>query len=233
MNIRYPEYVEIPTECEIKNITKEISLRNLLTAKLKNEFNKNFLFILMNPSKADNYHSDKTINKCAGIVHNDLVDLVIGQFSIVNVYPFYESDSIKLNDILREAQGELKDLYTKQLEINLKVIKKKISEANHVFLGTGGIPNGISNREEYQSILDTILSYLESSKGVVYLGTSRKYKGRYVLKNKYSYHICPRGNPNVIDKLKLHKVYKGNFESIPDEKEISLTVSLNKLKTYR
>ncbi|RFU61500.1 DUF1643 domain-containing protein [Bacillus sp. V59.32b] len=224
MPVFYPDYVETPTECIIESVNDQISSRKLLSAKLKNNYNNKFLYIMMNPSKANHHNSDKTINKCASMTYNDLSHLKVGQFSIVNVYPFYESKSAGLNDVLFKVKGISESVYFKELFANLYGIKQAIEGSDHVLLATGGIPKSIADQKEYQFILDTIVSYVESSKGVAFLGTSKNYKGRYVLQKKYAYHICPNGNPNTIDKIKLHKVQNGQFVDIPDEKEITLTI---------
>lgn len=178
----------------------------------------------MNPSKADHNYSDRTINKCASITNHDLSYLGVGQFTIGNVYPFYQSKSTGLNDTLSKAKGTSESMYYKTLFINLFSIKQGIEDADYVLLGTGGIPPAIYDKEEYQFLVNTIVSYVESSKGAAFLGTSIIYHDKYILKNKYAYHICPNGNPRTIDKIKLHKVQNGRFVDIPDEREIRLTI---------
>ncbi|MGQ7873483.1 DUF1643 domain-containing protein [Bacillus sp. 1A] len=220
----YPNYVKTPTHCIINYVNNERLSRNILTAQLKNKFNKNFLFILMNPSKADEEDSDNTINKCAKIAYHNLMDLKIGEFTIVNAYPFYESDSSKLDNISSNIKEKYCDLYYKELMKNLSYIKQAIQLSDYVLLGTGAIPNEISNKSEYQFVLDTIHSYVETFKGTVYLGTSKeKYNGKYILKGRYSYHICPKGNPHTIDRIKLHRINRGKFIDISKEKEIIIT----------
>jgi hypothetical protein len=224
MAIEYPNYVETPTKCLIKELNNSIASRKNLSAKLKNGYDNSVLFILMNPSKANEYESDRTINKCASIAFNDLKQLKIGRFSIVNVYPFYESNSTKLNEVLIKVNKYSRTFGYQELLDNLKVIQNEIKHSDYIVIGTGGIPKTISNQEEYEFILNTIISYAESYKGKVYLGSSEKYNDRFVYKGKYSYHICPNGNPNTIDKIKLHKIRNGIFIEIPGVKEIPIII---------
>lgn len=179
----------------------------------------------MNPSEADEHLSDRTVNKCASIAYNDLSYLNIGEIFIVNVYPFYESKSSNLNDVLLKIKKVSNSYYYREVFINLQIIQRLINNSKYVLLATGEIPKTISNEKEYQFILDSIVSYIESSIGTVYLATSKyKYKNKYILKDKYSYHICPNGNPKIIDRIKLHKVKSGKFLEILDGKEIILTL---------
>ncbi|WP_243356791.1 DUF1643 domain-containing protein [Bacillus litorisediminis] len=222
MPINYPNYVVTPVFCKIKKLNKNISSRTELTAKLDNNYDKSILFILMNPSKANEVESDRTINKCASIAFHDLEHLHIGQFSIVNIYPFYESNSKELNTVINNVKAVSKTFYYREIFYNLKVVENKIRNSDFVMLGTGGIPKDIDNVKEYQFILNTFISYIECHQGKVFLGTSQKYHNKYIYKGKYSYHICPKGNPNTIERIKLHNIKNGKFINLPIEKEIIL-----------
>lgn len=218
----YPHYVKTPVKCVIKELNSNISSRRVLTAKLKNNFNKSILFILMNPSKANEYESDRTINKCASIAFNDLRHLEVGKFCIVNVYPFYESDSTKLETLLNKVRSTSRSFYFKELIRNLQTIESRVKRSDYVLLGTGGIPKTITNKREYKFILNTIVSYIETYRETVFLVSSNKYNNRFIYNDEFSYHICPKGNPNTIDKIKLHKIENGKFVEIPSEKVIHL-----------
>ena len=173
----YPSYVKIPTSCKIVKLgNTTISSRRVLNAELDNLFEKKILFILMNPSKADNNISDKTINKCAHISYHDLKKLKIGYFSVVNVYPFYEAYSSKLQSTLVAVQSASKSFYYKEIIKNLEVISLEIVKADYIFLCTGGIPKEIIDINEYQFLINTIHSYVETNKGTVFLGKGDKNK---------------------------------------------------------
>jgi hypothetical protein len=181
LSIDYPHYVEIPTKCSIRKLNDQISSRKILTGILKNNYIKKIVFILMNPIRAFKFHSDKTINKCARIAFNDLSYFEIGKFSIVNAYPFYESRSSKLNDVLTDVKNTSKGFYFAEIFSNLYKIQQEIINSDYVLMGTGRIPNNVLNQKEYKFILDTIYSYIESYKGIAFLGTSaKKYNNQYV-----------------------------------------------------
>lgn len=223
----YPTYVKTPTNCKTVNIKDtNIRSRRYLKAELKNNYNKKVLFILMNPSKAGKTISDKTINKCAHTAYVDLKELKIGYFSIVNVYPFYESNSSNLQVTLTAVQNTSKLFYYKELIENLKTIYSAIKMSDYIVLCTGGIPKEIINKDEYQFLINTIHSYVESMKRTFYLGKGDKNKG-FIKDGKYSYHICPNGNPKTINKLKLHKLQNGQFLEVLPEKIITLTNPLD------
>lgn len=224
ITIKYPDYVHTPSKCLVKNLKGGLASRKCLTVTLKNAHKKSLLFILMNPSQADEINSDKTINKCASIAYHDFSQFHVGKFSIVNVYPFYQSKSSLLQDTITNIKQISQTFYYKELFENLRIIRNKIVSSDYIILGTGGIPPTIRNKKEYQFILDSIMDTIETQKQTVFLTTSKKkYNAKYIYANSYSYHICPQGNPNTIDALKRHKVVNGVFTTIPDESEIVLT----------
>lgn len=209
--MRYPEYVRTPTTAKIFYSQKtDVKSRRLLKVKLKNNHTKKMLFIMMNPSKANEIESDNTINKCSYICHHDLENFQIGSFSIVNVYPFYQSNSNRLNECLIKVNAEDKPFYSNEIFENLKTIYSEIKAADYVVLATGGIPDNIEDIEEYEFLLSTIHSYVESLKGEVFLTKADNYSG-YLRDGKYSYHLCPNGNPYKITKMKLHQIKNGEF----------------------
>lgn len=224
--MNYPYYVETPTKCIIRTLNNNISSRKILIANLRNNYKNSVLFVLMNPSKANEYESDRTINKCASIAFNDLEHFKIGKFSIVNLYPFYESNACNLNNVLYNVKKFANTFCYQELLDNLMIIQNELKQTDYVIMGTGGIPDTITNKDEYDFILSTIVSYAESYKGRVYLGSSEKYNNRFIYKGKYAYHICPNGNPNTIDQIKLHKIQKGKFTEISGAKAISLQIPI-------
>lgn len=223
MSDGYPTYVKTPTDCKtIKIKSTDIRSRRYLKAGLKNKYDNKVLFILMNPSKAGKTISDKTINKCAHTAFYDLRALEIGHFSIVNVYPFYESNSSKLQVALAAVQNTSKRFYYKELIENLKTIYSAIEMSDYIVLCTGGMPKEIIDKDEYQFLINTIHSYIETIKGTAYLGKGNNNKG-FIKDGKYSYHLCPNGNPRTINKLKLHKLENGQFLEVFPENIFTLT----------
>ncbi|MFD1349059.1 DUF1643 domain-containing protein [Oceanobacillus caeni] len=219
----YPTYVKTPTDCKtIKIKGTEIRSRRYLKAELKNKYHNKILFILMNPSKAGKTISDKTINKCAHTAFYDLSELKIGHFSIVNVYPFYESNSSKLQEALVTVRNTSMRFYYKELIENLKTIYSEIENADYIVLCTGGMPDKIIDKEEYLFLVNTIHSYAETLKETVYLGKGDNNKG-FIKGGRYSYHLCPNENPRTINKLKLHKLENGQFREISPENIFTLT----------
>lgn len=223
MSETYPSYVITPTNCSVKRLKNtDVRCRTLLKAKLNNSFSKKILFILMNPSTANKSISDKTINKCAHVAYHDLTSYKIGEFRVVNVYPYYESCSVKLYETLKKVKSISSSYYYRKVLENLSLIHDQIAEVDYIFLCTGGIPDNIEDVEEYQFILNTIHSYVESIQGFAFLGKADKYKS-YLKSKKYSYHLCPNGIPSVINSAKLFRLSKGKFLHNSNQDPIPLT----------
>ena len=177
---------------------------------------------MMNPSAANKSESDKTINKCAHVAYYDLKDYKIGELSVVNVYPYFQSKSAKLQETLSMVKSLSSSYYYRKILDNLNLIRNQIVNSDYVFLCTGGIPDSIDDVAEYEFILNTIHSYVESIHGVAFLGKADTYKS-YVNNDKYSYHICPKGMPSKINSAKLFKLVKGKFLDNPNYDPIPLT----------
>ncbi|GGL57159.1 DUF1643 domain-containing protein [Sporolactobacillus putidus] len=211
MNLSYPDYVITPAKCKFVSLSHtEIRTRLILKANLNIEYHNNLLFILMNPSKANRFFSDRTVNKLAHISYFDLRSLCIGSFSVVNVFPFCRSNSSELHDTLDETINVSKRFYYRQLTLNLREIYSSIDAADYVFLGTGGIPANIQDKEEYDFMIKTIHSYVETLKGQALLGKGENNE-TFLKDGKYSYHLCPNGNPQTINRARFFKLRAGKF----------------------
>jgi hypothetical protein len=211
MGIAYPSYVRQPVSCKICRLSyTDFASRLALTMKLTNAYNRHIVFILMNPSTAAHYDSDKTMNKIAHTSFVDLKELHIGSATVVNVYPFYQTKSSELQTTLTDLMGISKRFYYKQLFTNLREVYSAIAAADYVFLGTGGIPDHIQDKEEYNFLIHTIHSYVETLKGTALLGKGDKNKS-YLKNGIYSYHLCPHGNPTTINKAHFYKLSNGRF----------------------
>ncbi|MEH6945181.1 DUF1643 domain-containing protein [Bacillus sp. JJ722] len=222
MTETYPSYVKSITNCDTKRIkSTKVKSRTILTAQLNNRYTKKILFILMNPGVADMDVSDSTVNKCAHVAFNDLRSYKIGAFSIVNVYPYFLS-STNLHKVLDSVKSLSSAYYYKKLFANLSLIHDQIVEADYVFLCTGGIPENIDDANEYEFLIDTIHSYVESIHGAAFLAKSDRYKS-FVKNDKYSYHLCPSGIPNVINTAQRFKISKGRFVQIENQYKLPLT----------
>ncbi|MFS1518614.1 DUF1643 domain-containing protein [Bacillus sp. SCS-151] len=227
MAYSYPIYVRPNIECDTNLLTSEISSRRCLTVPLNNKLNKTAVFIMMNPSKANSYESDKTINKCASICYHDLSHLKIGRFKVVNVYPFYQSNANQLVATISNVKNISRALYYEEILNNVSVVQDVVKTSDYVIMATGRIPDTINDKTEYQFILDTIGCYIETYKGKVYLSSGKSYNNRYYMEyagNQYSYHLAPKGITSKIDRLKLFNISNGKFMSIPETNPIPLTV---------
>lgn len=74
---------------------------------------------MLNPSIADKETSDLTITKLCKFSHS-LNE--VGMIHVVNLYPFYETNSKKLSSIIHQLQKEDNSLYEAAVKTNRQII---------------------------------------------------------------------------------------------------------------
>ncbi|MGG1689420.1 DUF1643 domain-containing protein [Heyndrickxia ginsengihumi] len=109
----YKDYVkkdEIQIETDFSN-----NLRYLLEIPLINDSNKTVLVIMKNPSKADQYESDRTINNVLKFCYSKQYSKVY----IMNLYSYYSTEPDGIADLIKNNQemlaiGSCNDLILRQ-----------------------------------------------------------------------------------------------------------------------
>lgn len=220
----YPSYVKTPVDCDCRDIEgTDYRLRYVLNVELENSCSNSnrLLYILMNPSVANESISDKTVNKCAHHAFHDLKHLEIGSFSIVNIHPFYESNSLELQPILTNLKSNFPEKYLESMNCNLKTIHQAIKDSHEIFLCTGNVPKSIINKREYRSLVRSVHSYIESESREVYLVKGDRNQ-RWYGDGHLSHHL----NPKVgrINKAKKHGIKNNKFIDLPHEPEVNLSI---------
>lgn len=222
MSKPYASYVKIPTVCEPQEIPDTpYKLRYSLTAKLNNSFENKLLFILMNPSHATDSISDDTINICAHIAYADLKQLEIGSITIVNIHPYYQPKSFKLQIILDDLKTNYPKLYKSSMNENMTTILQEIDNTNYVFLCTGLVPEKIVDKVSYGKLVRSIHNYLEGKVKPVFLCKGDQNK-KFYGSGHFSYHLNPLGG-KYVNKAKRFFIRNTEFVEVPNEHEIALT----------
>ncbi|WP_158291448.1 DUF1643 domain-containing protein [Desulfosporosinus sp. Sb-LF] len=222
MSEKYPSYVKLPTECDPQTIPNTpYTVRYSLTAKLNNHFESKLLFILMNPSHATDLISDETINYCAHIAYTDVKQLKIGSVTIVNIHPYYEPKSFKLQTIIEDLKTNHPNLYGSTMEKNKTTILQEIDNANYVFLCTGLVPKEIVDKDSYRKLIRSIHNYLEEKVEFVFLCKGDQNKQFYG-EGHFTYHLNPLGG-QYVNKAKKFVIRNTEFLEVPNEPEIALT----------
>ncbi|WP_242730294.1 DUF1643 domain-containing protein [Bacillus altitudinis] len=99
----------------------------------------------MNPSGANLELSDDTVNKVIKDSFNDNV----GQVDIVNVLPFYETDSTKIENLLNKLEkSEILNLLNENYKTIDKSIETTVESGGKIICGWGNIPSNLSERNE-------------------------------------------------------------------------------------
>ncbi|SDN62180.1 DUF1643 domain-containing protein [Bacillus sp. OK048] len=222
MSKKYPDYVKVPTECDPQPIPNtQYKVRYYLSAELDNNYKNKLLFILMNPSHASKTVSDETINYCAHIAFKDLKKIKIGSITIVNIHPYYEPKSSKLQTILDDLKNNHQIQYESTMKENKRTILQEIDNANYVFLCTGLVPKKIEDKACYRRLIRSIHDYLEENDKIVYLCKGEHNK-KFFGTGNLSYHINPLGGKNI-NKAKRFHIRSTKFVEIPNEHEVALT----------
>ena len=89
---------------------------------------------MMNPSKANQNCSDQTVNKVLNFF-KDNSKIPISKVIILNLFPYYENDSKKL-------VNRIKSINSNELQENIDVFTKHISESDFIVLAWGNVPKG-------------------------------------------------------------------------------------------
>ncbi|MBN7742792.1 DUF1643 domain-containing protein [Bacillus velezensis] len=138
-----PAVVKGVLECKTERLTDSIEARYCLSIKLNNNLNSSYVFIMLNPSIADKEVSDLTITKLCNFSHS-LNE--VGSIHIVNLYPFYETNSAELSSIIHKLQKENRSLYEAAVKTNHQIIANLAKESKKVIFAWGDCPKRFDKR---------------------------------------------------------------------------------------
>lgn len=124
--IPYPDYV-IEKNCDCYSFISQqgqtINVRTSLVIKTDKNSNKTVTYILKNPSKANEYESDLTINKVIKAAYKQGASKIF----IFNVLPFYLTDSNQLIAFVKKLKKNESSDYDNAVSKNLDVIKNYLA----------------------------------------------------------------------------------------------------------
>lgn len=135
--------------------------RNLLSISTHKSNDTKYTFLLMNPSAAVYDKSDRTVNKVIKDAHNDGAGIV----DVVNIFPFYETDSKKLGKVMSKInEAQLNTITEENLRVIKRSIESSVKSGGKVICGWGNRPTRLnkSNLRIYCRNLELIKSILSS-----------------------------------------------------------------------
>ncbi|WP_332274910.1 DUF1643 domain-containing protein [Bacillus velezensis] len=146
-----PAVVKEVLDCKTERLTDSIEARYCLSIKLNNNLDSSYVFIMLNPSIADKEVSDLTITKLCNFSHS-LNE--VGSIHIVNLYPFYETNSAELSSIIHKLQKEDRSLYEAAVKANHQIIANLAKESKKVIFAWGDCPKRFDKRSFNQQCQD-------------------------------------------------------------------------------
>lgn len=154
-------------EPEIKNLTK-LDYRFSASYVINSSTNK-LIFILMNPSSADETNSDRTVNRVLKYAESNQ----FGEVIILNTQPYYDKN--------KPRQGE-KSIFSK----NIKCIKSHISQNQNatIIVSTGTPKTRIG-----AFYLNQIYDLLKNNKNAKVFGSNNK---AFLTEEGYPKHFSPQ-----------------------------------------
>lgn len=198
--IVYPAYATVlnaanPSNRWINNGT--VQIRELLEVEIQRNTMKKAMFICMNPSKANNQESDKTINMLLDFVLSETTKInslipSVRTTIITNLFPYYNTSANNLYTVLENFLANNKQSFNNWQEHNLGIIQKAIDEVDYVIFAWGDPPSApIHNQKSsdlalyHRRYISKILDYVSSSKD----------KGFFVLETNSSSTLTKALNP--------------------------------------
>lgn len=159
--------VKYPTGSTPSCYTEKIgqfSVRYVLQIETKSKINDSVTCIMMNPSKANLSESDGTVNKVVNFLQEDYKKI-----SICNIFPFYETKSLQLDDLLKRfKETHTEEKFNQIMEKNLLTIKEIIKSNNKLVFAWGDSPNGF-NKETYSHYASKIIEVANNNSKIKYV----------------------------------------------------------------
>lgn len=135
MAFLYKDYVK-KEEIQIQ-VDSSKNLRYLLEVPLINNSNKSVLVIMKNPSLADQYESDRTINNVLKFCHSNQYSKVY----IMNLYSYYSTDSNGIANLIKNGQETLA-----VGRENDRILQQTTEKVNDVIVAWGGNTFGCTDK---------------------------------------------------------------------------------------
>jgi len=160
---KYPDFIIV------KRYLQQNGKRYFLELEFDNDKPGSIVVILKNPSKATDKYSDHTVNRVSNFIYKNRrnYDMLrdIGKVVILNLTPFYETESHKLKN-LTETIIENKNLMT---------IDKYLQQHKTVIIAWGDHPRYFY--EEYQNLKEKVFDIFKRYKNEVYYVNSFSLQG--------------------------------------------------------
>ncbi|HFR4159492.1 TPA: DUF1643 domain-containing protein [Bacillus cereus] len=175
-----------------KRYSLEISLDNSRTKKTAT-------IIMMNPSKANQNCSDQTVNKVLNFF-KDNSKIPISKVIILNLFPYYENDSKKL-------VNRIKSINSNELQENIDVFTKHISESDFIVLAWGNVPKGFCAKIHNAYVKKTMnIIEITLKQDILYVFKDDKFAANEIITKKQR----PR-HPNRITLNNLYKIQNYSY----------------------
>ncbi|MED4971298.1 DUF1643 domain-containing protein [Parageobacillus toebii] len=178
-----PKYVRKILECQYAQLTNNIQARYLLSIELKNDSNEIATFVMMNPSRADYNTSDVTVNKVIKFAFIKGKGR-IGIINIVNLFPFYETNSNVLQSIINRVRSNPNLNFKQIMARNNHIIKKAFQTSDYIIFAWGN-PSKNIDKQLHLNQCSIISSYVKT------LNPSRTY----VIKTHHKEILTKGGYP--------------------------------------
>ncbi|WP_199616245.1 DUF1643 domain-containing protein [Paenibacillus alkalitolerans] len=165
MPMPYPPFANVIKAVK-EHVVDGIWLRDWLEVSINKEASNTVLYILMNPSKADQEECDDTVEKLLNFTmdqSNDKDSVIpdVGTVIIVNLFPFYKTESNKLYEVLLELT-EKRGGYEDLMKANMRKIRKAIKKSQYIVLGWGDAPKHV-DEWHHRELCSGILKVLHKS----------------------------------------------------------------------
>ena len=180
-----------------RQLNSKVEIRTSLRIPLKRGIAS---CILMNPSTADSFDSDDTVNFVTEYIYKNIPE--INWIRFYNLYPFYEPKSPKIYDLIHNLTPSE---YSTAMNLNRLEIKKTLESTTHLFLGYGQCSGDTNDKASYYDIETVkLLNMIENTykNDIFVFETSQSNK--ILIKNKYPRHPNPNNEHFAINHHKCH-----------------------------
>lgn len=142
--------------------------RRLLRLCLNRDGEKTVTVIMMNPSKANSEHSDKTVNQLIDFFFNQPISVEnessrkvanIKYLDIVNLFSAYNPNSSHLyKNINQLVSQKTYGFFTELIKLNNTTIRDSIKDSDYIVLAWGDCPDKFNEILYYNQVVKTIKS---------------------------------------------------------------------------